>query len=761
MLPSFSAYRGPAAGLAMAMGVMAHDAYAQDNLSPASSSQDGIASEYQITFDPRLPIEAIGILGASAALTLGFAYRRRLKITTPYALATVGAMVELLNPEIRQENFAPIPPEVIVVQDLSESQKVGDRARVTAEVVETITARLNDLPNVNVRTVEILPSSDNSGTQIFNALGQLGGVTSENIGGVYIISDGQIQNVPDVSPWGDQAPIHVLLTGNEGETDRVITLNAASRFGIVGEKQTIQFQVEDLGVPLSSEPIEVRVESEGVPAQILSAIPGQEISVSVEIQHPGSNNFVIMAEPLAEEISVDNNQIVVNVEGLKEDVNVLAFSGSASLMERSVRAHFKSDPDSNLIHLIPLRYLTQIDPTPRDQTALAPVPFKEIAADALPKYDVIALIGFEDQKMIPMPYLKGMADRVRDGGALLVIAGPEYAGPLTIQNTPIGELLPLTPTGTVTEKLFKPELTDIGQRHRVTKGLDGANIGNQSPSWGSWIRAIDSEVTDGHVLMQTPDGVPLLVLKQDGESRIAILLSDSFPLWGKGFEGGGPEGQLLRRISHWLMKTPEMEPEALLAWESKNKLVIERRTLSEDVPPPVQIIQPDGETVDVEFYEPTSPGLWRIEFSYDQEGLYRITQSGEHLFTTTISVGLDRSKELHNLISTPDLVAPITEATHGKIFRVFDAQTGKIVTPEVRQASKDAPTYDPGGKWLATRETGARELIGMKDTPIPGLLSAMFFGVMMAWGFSRSSDHRQIINLRNKFVSGNHLAPKN
>ena len=36
-------------------------------------------------------------------------------------------------------------------------------------------------------------------------------------------------------------------------------------------------------------------------------------------------------------------------------------------------------------------------------------------------------------------------------------------------------------------------------------------------------------------------------------------------LWARGYEGGGPYLELLRRLAHWLMKEPELEEEALRA----------------------------------------------------------------------------------------------------------------------------------------------------------------------------------------------------
>jgi hypothetical protein len=55
------------------------------------------------------------------------------------------------------------------------------------------------------------------------------------------------------------------------------------------------------------------------------------------------------------------------------------------------------------------------------------------------------------------------------------------------------------------------------------------------------------------------------MLDRVGAGRIALLASDQAWLWDRGFEGGGPQAELLRRLAHWMMGEPELEEEALSA----------------------------------------------------------------------------------------------------------------------------------------------------------------------------------------------------
>ena len=83
--------------------------------------------------------------------------------------------------------------------------------------------------------------------------------------------------------------------------------------------------------------------------------------------------------------------------------------------------------------------------------------------------------------------------------------------------------------------------------------------------------------------MEGPDKKPVLVLSREGEGRVGLLLSDHIWLWARGYEGGGPHLDLMRRLSHWLMKQPDLEEEALRLIVRGRDLLIERQTMADSV----------------------------------------------------------------------------------------------------------------------------------------------------------------------------------
>src|SRR3546814_17188560 len=73
----------------------------------------------------------------------------------------------------------------------------------------------------------------------------------------------------------------------------------------------------------------------------------------------------------------------------------------------------------------------------------------------------------------------------------------------------------------------------------------------------------------------------LLVLDRVGEGRVAQLLSDHLWLWSRGYEGGGPQAELLRRTAHWLMREPDLEEDVLHAFARGDSLEIDRKSVVE------------------------------------------------------------------------------------------------------------------------------------------------------------------------------------
>ena len=97
--------------------------------------------------------------------------------------------------------------------------------------------------------------------------------------------------------------------------------------------------------------------------------------------------------------------------------------------ERTWRRLLKADPAVDLVHFTILRPPEKDDLTPLNELALIAFPVRELFQVKMRDFDLIILDRFANRGILPPAYLRNIADYVRDGGALLLSAGPEFAGP--------------------------------------------------------------------------------------------------------------------------------------------------------------------------------------------------------------------------------------------------------------------------------------------------------------------------------------------
>jgi hypothetical protein len=684
---------------------------------------------WSVSFAPVLPLVLIGMIAAVAALLIAFGLVRRVRGSWLRAAAFAALVLALLNPVLTREDREPLSTVVALVTDRSASQTIGDRTAATEAMRAALTERLGAFQNIDIRQVVAGGPRDGvavDGTELFGALGTaLSDVPPDRVGAVIMLTDGQIHDIPanpNALPAG--APLHVLLSGRENERDRRIVIDAAPRFAIVNERQAIRYRVVDEGVDGSSGPVRVTVTRDGIPLSTEIVTPGAPSEILVEITHAGPNIVEFEAEPLDGEITAINNRAVAAIEGIRENLRVLLVSGEPHSGERTWRNLLKSDAAVDLVHFTILRPPEKQDGTPINQLSLIAFPTRELFSEKIDQFDLIVFDRYQHQGVLPILYFDNIARYVRDGGALLVAAGPDYANEGSLYDTPLSPVLPASPTGDITEEPFWAKVTPDGVRHPVTRDLDGA--ASDPPHWGRWFRVIDVDRPDGEVVMSGAEDRPLLVLNRQEKGRVALLLSDHAWLWARGYEGGGPHVDLLRRLAHWLMKEPDLEEEALRASARAGELTVERQTMSETTEPAI-VRSPSGasETVTLQSVE---PGLWRATVPAKEIGLYRIEQGDKRAFA---HVGAANPREFADARSTPDKVAPLVETTGGRIARMTDA-SGTESAPRIVPVRSGG--VKSGSDWIGVRMTEASMLKGVGHLPLfAGLLGlALLLGTLAA-----------------------------
>jgi hypothetical protein len=681
-----------------------------------------------VAFGPLVSVQILWAAAIAAGIVSLLLFVARSRGAAVRALALALILLALANPSLTREDRDPLPSVAVLVVDKSPSQNFGDRARQTEQARAAITERLNHIPGLDVRVVEAGQSDgETDGTRLFTALGaSLADVPPDRVAGVIMITDGRVHDVPtDAGALGFAAPVHALITGSKKERDRRVALIAAPRFGIVGQPQTIRYAVEDQGA--SERTAEVTVRRDGEVVETRTVPVGAPQNVEIPIPHGGPNIVEIETSPLAGELTTVNNRAVVSIDGVRDKLRVLLVSGEPHAGERTWRNLLKSDASVDLVHFTILRPPEKQDGTPINELSLIAFPTRELFQQKIGEFQLIIFDRYARQGVLPIIYFDNITRYVREGGAVLVAAGPDYASSTSIWRTPLDTILPAEPSGNVTEQAFRPRLSDLGKRHPVTRDLAGS--ASNPPQWSHWFRIVDTRNDTGTPVLNGPDNKPLLVLSREGEGRVALLLSDHIWLWARGFEGGGPHLDLLRRLSHWLMKEPELEEEALRLVISGHNLTVRRQTMAEDVAE-VTLTAPSGATRTLKL-APTEPGVWQTSVSANELGLWRATDGK---LNALVNIGPVNPREFAEVTSTTEVLGPIATATGGDSRRLDDGNG--LDVPRIL-AVRSGDTYK-GDDWIGLKMRDASVVRGIGVLPVfAGLLGLLLLLGSLAGTWAR------------------------
>ena len=670
-----------------------------------------------LIFDPLLSWWLIAGLSGMLMAGIALALWRGLSGWPLRALAGLVILGALAGPVYQQEDREPLTDIVLLVEDESTSQGLGDRTVATEEAAETLAARIEARENTEVRRVTVPDGVDNSGTRMMTALAEaMAEEPNGRIAGAILLSDGRVHDLdraPDMP-----APLHLLHTGRDEDWDRKLTIDNAPAFAILGEQITMTLRIDDTGAaPEGVTTVPVDISIDGEPPQRVQAPIGQDIELPVMLPH-GGRNVLQFSTPAAEgELTDRNNTALVQINGVRDRLSVLLVSGEPHAGGRTWRNLLKSDSSVDLVHFTILRPPEKQDGVPVRELSLIAFPTRELFLEKIEDFDLIIFDRYKRRGILPSIYLDNVRNYVEQGGAVLIAAGPDFASADSLYRTPLEAIVPARPTARVIEERFHPTVTDLGQRHPVTSGLE-QEFGGE---WGRWMRQIEVNQSSGDAVMTGADDRPLLVLDRVGEGRVALLASDHAWLWNRGYEGGGPQLELLRRLAHWMMKEPELEEEALWAEATGQQMRIIRRSLSETVGT-VTVTPPTGDAVEMELEE-VSPGRFEALYDGPDVGLYRLENDDQ---MAVIGLGPAAPIEFVQTIADTETLAPLVSRTGGGILALSDG------LPRLRAVRSGRPAAGRG--WIGITPRGAYKTRSVTQTDLlpPWVVLLLVSGLIIA-----------------------------
>ena len=680
---------------------------------------------YALDFAPHVPPYVLWLLGIASTALFGYALYTGAAGAWARALFFAIALAALANPLIIRETREGLPDVVALIVDHSASMDIRHRRAQADEAAARIRQMLAADKTLEVRKAEVTsrPSED-TGTQLFAALSHaLADVPQDRLAGSISITDGEVHDSPSSAKPALQAPFHALIVGEPGERDRKLTIVSATRYAIVGQTANVVIRVDDFGAPTGGT-ADVSVRIDGIGAGTRQVETGRDATIKIPVSHGGENVIELAAAPGTDELTLENNRGVATIYGVRDRLRVLLVSGEPHAGERVWRSLLKADPSVDLVHFTILRPPDKQDATPINELALIAFPHHELFVDKLDQFDLVIFDRYSERGILPLVYFENIARYVENGGALLVSSGPEFAQPNSIFRTPLAAVLPAQPTGDVVGEPFKPQVTQQGLEHPVTRDLPGANTPGAQARWGRWFRIIGATKVAGQTLMAGPDNRPLLVLDRVGKGRVAELLSDQGWLWARGFEGGGPQAELLRRLAHWLMKEPELEEERLSATISGGEITVDRQTMADSVKP-ITLTYPSGRQTALKLSS-VEPGHWRATAKADELGLYRATDGTLNSVTAN---GPLNPKEVADMRATDSILKPTANTTGGSVHWLANGG--------IPQISRIQPgRLAAGDNWIGLRANHAYRVTSVDQEPLlpPWIALTLLLGtLLLAW----------------------------
>ncbi|ANP45589.1 hypothetical protein [Candidatus Viadribacter manganicus] len=675
----------------------------------------------RIGFDPALPWSAMIALCVIGAIALGIYVWRGGGAPVSRGLGLAFLFLGLMQPQWVRETREPADDVALIVVDQSESLALSGRREAARAAGDAMAQRLSQEQGLDVRVRETRGGPD--GTIVTGVIEDaLSDVARDRIGGVIVITDGQAADPPDEpGRLRELGPAHVLIVGDPERGDRRLELISAPTFGIVGEPMRVTGRVIDAS---GNAPVAVTVSIDGQRAVSTTVRANTEFSVDLRLAHRGRNMVIVEAAEGPQEITLSNNRAAFAANGVRDRLRVLLITGEPHAGARVWRNLLKSDPAVDLVHFSILRPPDKQDFTPLHELALIPFPTEELFERRLDEFDLIIFDRAPQRGILQAYYFSSIARRIEEGGALLITAGDQEAGPDGLYRTALAGILPSQPTGQIISRPYRPTPTTLGRRHPVVRGLPAPE------RWGRWTREIDARATGGQTVLSGADGRPLLVLDRAGRGRVAQLWSDQPWLWARGYDGGGPHGELLRRLAHWLMQEPELEDDSLTLDPGPRGLEIERSTLA-NAPGPVEIISPSGQGSEAGLDE-TAPGLYHGAVPATEQGLYEARSGDLRAFA---AVGPLNPREAGALGANPEILRPLANATGGSVF--MTGEEGRRL-PEIRRIERGARAQ--GGDWIGIEHNGAYTVRAAVASPLgPGWLWALFALALLIWGWRRES----------------------
>ncbi|MFA4943495.1 MAG: hypothetical protein WC789_02195 [Lentisphaeria bacterium] len=405
-------------------------------------------------------------------------------------------------------------------------------------------------------------------SRLLPALNRIAGrLQGQNAAGILLLSDGLDQSGEDLAPSARTLPLFALeleapMPKATPPAESWIAEVTYPRRAVVNWQTAVDVLLRRQPADRAGDPtpVHLRAGDRELDAQTITWAEGESarlVNFSFTPERTGQLLLRTVAEPPpGADTQPANNQRDFLMDVLDPENRVLYLEGAPRWEFKFLKRALVADKSVLLAAFVSagggafVRFAEEERGTRPDAAGGGLPPFRR---EALARYKVIILGDLPSGALKPEE-LAALRDFVEHGGGLLVVAGPRSAEPGSPLAAPeLAPLLPAVPAAGARfrEGRFAVDVTPAGKPHPALQGL---NPDQPLPPLLSVCQPVTLHPA-ATVLLATAEGAPLFAVRQTGQGKSAVLLSDSFWHWRLG-EGGAGRGRryetFYAQLVNWL-----------------------------------------------------------------------------------------------------------------------------------------------------------------------------------------------------------------
>lgn len=386
--------------------------------------------------------------------------------------------------------------------------------------------------------------------------GVLDGISSREIGGILIFSDGldnkeirrffsAHRTLQSKSMLGIPGPIYGFIPKSQPITNNIsISYTGGTNYALVRNLQEVEVGVRAVGDIQSQ--IEVSLFLDGIKVSSTEVSPneaklGAVAKLSFLPKGVGKYPIEVRVSADQEEDTYADNIRRDICEVVRDRIRILHVAGHPSWDERFLRAYLKNRKDVELVSFHTLRASDSMLSASDDETTLIPFPAEDIFIKYVESFDLIILQDYELPNFDIERFSRSIEKYLTGGGGLLFLGGSYSLGARGLWPSHLNNILPILPpklTGSgMIEGNIDVLLTEEGRRHPIF--AEPRILGLlEHPLQVRSLQLTGGTKEDAITLLQAQSSnilennrLPLLVISEKEKGRIAVILTDTIWSW--------------------------------------------------------------------------------------------------------------------------------------------------------------------------------------------------------------------------------------